>query len=202
VFDRRISRRTAGRFRTHVITRELVVAGSDRHQSLRRQKHPRLRHWPAQGNPDQLRKVGFAANRRLLDGPAHRSRPLYWRSRLPGHAKACHHRRLARGGVALRRSPRSGSKPGNNQASSRFREAHVSLHRSCRVRHRLGGLKSATSDGHVQTGPMRKHRFRRRIGLDPGNGHPLSSNVAGNLADVHRTAIITSRRLVRSFAAM
>jgi hypothetical protein len=34
--------------------------------------------------------------------------------------------------------------------------------------------------------PIHQHRFRRRrIGLDAGNSHPLQSDVAGNLADIH-----------------
>ena len=102
VFDRRVSRRTPGQFRTRVITDGVAPS---LHVDY---KKTRIKQYHKEGqalrtettindtrdfaigrrikNLEDLRKIGFAAKRR----PTHRSRLLHRRSFLPGHAKTRH----------------------------------------------------------------------------------------------------------------
>ena len=105
VFDRRVSRRTPGQFRTRVITDGVVPSlhvdykktrikqpqgGTSPSNGNHDQRHPRLRHWPTHQKsrgPAQDRLCGQPTSARR---PTHRSRLLHRRSFLPGHAKTRH----------------------------------------------------------------------------------------------------------------
>src|SRR5580704_12965507 len=83
IFDRRVGKKTPGRFRTRVITDGVVPSLHVDYKTTRikqyhkgrpgaahgnhHQQHSRLRHRQIDQEPAALRQVGFQANRRLLD---------------------------------------------------------------------------------------------------------------------------------------
>jgi hypothetical protein len=137
IFDRRINRCTPGRFRTRVITNGVVPSlHIDYKKSRIKQYHKLLEALRTETtindtrdfgigrrieNLAELRKIGFAANRRLLDVQriGHDRR-----GRVPGHAKASDRRRPACSVTAVRRSARSGSLAGSAAVPSRPGHLH------------------------------------------------------------------------------
>ena len=106
VFDRKVSRRTPGRFRTRVITDGVVPVAArrlqeDPHQAIpqggtgashrnHHQRHPRLRHRPAHRKSPGTAQDRLCGQPTSARRPTHRSRLLHRRSRLPGYAKTDH----------------------------------------------------------------------------------------------------------------
>ena len=119
IFDRKLTRRTPGRFRTRVITDGVVPSLHIDYKKSRIKQYHKLLDGASNRNDDQRyarlwyrpthREPCGTAQDRLCGQPTsarrptHRPRLLHRRSRVPGHAKASNGRGAARGSASLRR---------------------------------------------------------------------------------------------------